>query len=562
MTLDTFFEKFELLADAPDAVGRMRELVLQLAVSGKLVEQDPADGHADELLKAISVVRTKACRKGPIQGAEANEVQAVDGWHSVPGTWRWTRLGNLGAIVGGGTPRSDNPDYFADDGIPWLTPADLNGFKGMRISQGRRFLTKLGLENSSAQLLPVGSVLFSSRAPIGYVAITGTELATNQGFKSCVPYIQETNEFLYYYLMSAAVRIDREASGTTFREVSGKVVCQIPVPLPPLAEQKRIVAKAEELMALCDRLEAQQQERATRHAALARASLARFAEAPTPAHLQLLFHSSYDIPPAELRKAILTLAMQGKLVAQDPGDEEGGTMVTRAATDYSPSDEHDWVGKPPTRNEVPFDLPRSWAWTRLGTVASIKHGFAFPGEGFTEDRTDFVVTTPGSFYEKGGFRDRGSKTKYFRGDVPEGFIFEAGDLIIPMTEQAPGLLGSPGFVPDDGRFHLHNQRIGKLSFKPCSILPEFAFWFFNTPFFRGELARTCTGMKVRHTSPRRILAVPIPVCSQPEQRRIVAKVEQLMALVDRLEARLTASRESAGKLLDAVAGELTNHESR
>ena len=102
---------------------------------------------------------------------------------------------------------------------------------------------------------------------------------------------------------------------------NGRLVKQFRVPLPPLAEQKRIVAKVDELMALCDRLEAQQQERETRHAALARASLARFADAPTPANLNFLFHKSYTIPPADLRKSILTLAVQGKLVPQDPNDE-------------------------------------------------------------------------------------------------------------------------------------------------------------------------------------------------------------------------------------------------
>ena len=96
---------------------------------------------------------------------------------------------------------------------------------------------------------------------------------------------------------------------------------KLEVMVPPLAEQKRIVAKVDELMALCDRLEAQQQERETRHAALARASLARFADAPTPANLNFLFHSSFSIQPSDLRKSILTLAVQGKLVPQDPNDE-------------------------------------------------------------------------------------------------------------------------------------------------------------------------------------------------------------------------------------------------
>ena len=104
-------------------------------------------------------------------------------------------------------------------------------------------------------------------------------------------------------------------------------------PLPPLAEQKRIVAKVDELMALCDRLEAQQQERDTRHAALARASLARFADAPTPANLNFLFHTSYAIAPADLRKTILTLAVQGKLVPQDPNDEPARIRRRLCGTD-------------------------------------------------------------------------------------------------------------------------------------------------------------------------------------------------------------------------------------
>ena len=124
------------------------------------------------------------------------------------------------------------------------------------------------------------------------------------------------------------------------------------LPLPPLAEQKRIVAKVDELMALCDRLEAQQQERETRHAALARASLARFADAPIPANLTFLFHPSYTIPPADLRKSILTLAVQGKLVPQDPADEPAAALLERisstAMTRRRESDAFD----------APFQIPK------------------------------------------------------------------------------------------------------------------------------------------------------------------------------------------------------------
>ena len=126
-----------------------------------------------------------------------------------------------------------------------------------------------------------------------------------------------------------------------------------------------------------------------------------------------------------------------------------------------------------------------------------------------------------------------------------------------MTEQAAGLLGSPAFIPDDGRTYIHNQRLGRITFNQRVILPEFAFWFFNCLFFRDELARTCTGMKVRHTSPERVLRVPIPLPPLAEQRRIVAKVDELLALVDELENQLVASRTVAQDLLAALVRELT-----
>ncbi|QRH07916.1 restriction endonuclease subunit S [Bacillus paranthracis] len=124
--------------------------------------------------------------------------------YELPIGWSWVKLGQIGQIVGGGTPSTKVAEYFSENEVAWLTPADLNGLKGKYIGSGRRYISKLGLEKSSAQLLPKGSVLFSSRAPIGYVAIASNDLSTNQGFKSCVPYILELNEYLYYYLKHIA----------------------------------------------------------------------------------------------------------------------------------------------------------------------------------------------------------------------------------------------------------------------------------------------------------------------------------------------------------------------
>ncbi len=145
-----------------------------------------------------------------------------------------------------------------------------------------------------------------------------------------------------------------------------------------------------------------------------------------------------------------------------------------------------WLEAPPEavdEAELPWSLPSCWQWVRLGTIANIKHGYAFSSESFTSEPTPYVLTTPGSFYESGGFRDRGANTKYFKGEVPLAFVLKARDLIIPMTEQAAGLLGSPAFIPDDGKTYLHNQRLGKLEFYSDEVSPEFVSCFFNSEFF-------------------------------------------------------------------------------
>ena len=120
---------------------------------------------------------------------------------------------------------------------------------------GARDLSSKGLQSSSATMMPTGTVLFTSRAPIGYVAIAANPIATNQGFKSIVPYVTDCSRFIAVVMQTFAPDIDANAPGTTFKEVSGKIVARVPLPLPPLAEQHRIVTKVDELMAVCDRLE-------------------------------------------------------------------------------------------------------------------------------------------------------------------------------------------------------------------------------------------------------------------------------------------------------------------
>lgn len=157
--------------------------------------------------------------------------------------WKECSIADLGEVVGGATPSTKNPDNYANGNISWITPKDLSTHTGRYICKGERNITEKGLNSCSTRLLPVNSVLFSSRAPIGYVAIAGQELCTNQGFKSVVPNSATDYMFLYYLLEYNKENIENMGSGTTFKEVSGNTMKSIKVSVPVnIDEQKRIAS--------------------------------------------------------------------------------------------------------------------------------------------------------------------------------------------------------------------------------------------------------------------------------------------------------------------------------
>jgi type I restriction enzyme S subunit len=156
-------------------------------------------------------------------------------------------MGEVADIVGGGTPSTSDDSNFAENGIPWLTPADLTGYREARITRGRRDLSEQGYRNSAARIMPAGTVLFSSRAPIGYCSIAASEISTNQGFKSFALKGEVSPDYVRHYLLSSIEYIEGKASGTTFKELSGGRAAELAFPLAPLPEQRRIVAKIDNL---------------------------------------------------------------------------------------------------------------------------------------------------------------------------------------------------------------------------------------------------------------------------------------------------------------------------
>jgi type I restriction enzyme S subunit len=575
-------------------IKKLRELILELAVRGKLVPQNSDDEPASVLLEKIieekaQVLTDKKIRKQKPLPAITDKDKPFE----VPKNWEWLRLGNAGVGSTGKTPSTRNAEYFGGN-IQFIGPGNITPLG--QLLKADKFLTELGVEQSSTAL--AGDLLMVCiGGSIGKNTIAEERIAFNQQINVMQP-IELLSKFLKHTVSTHTfyMSVLEASTGSATPIINRSKWEELLIPVAPLAEQHRIVAKVDELMALCDELEQQTEQSFSAHQTLVEVllgSLFNNAEGSLTAsdntealaamdggnegnegaftnkegfqtswqriakHFDVLFTNEHSIE--QLKQTILQLAVMGKLVPQDPSDEPASVLLEKIAEEKAQFITNKRQKQKPlpaiTDEEKSFDLPNGWEWGRVGDLLSLKNGYAFKSKHFVENKSEYILATPGNFYEEGGFRHRGEKTKYYDGPIYSEFVFEPGDLIIPMTEQAAGLLGSAAFVPKDQNKYLHNQRLGKLSPYSNFTNLEFIYLFFNSSFLREELARTCTGMKVRHTSPDRILTVLIPVMSPKEQVRIVAKVYELMALCEQLKARLVDSQTTQLHLADAVVEE-------
>lgn len=488
MTLDTFFEKFDLFADAPDAVAKMRELVLQLAVRGSLSAdteawiQSPL-GEVSRLRRGYDLP-TQDRKRGTVPIFAANGPVGVHETHMVKGPGVVTgRSGSIGKV------HFINKDFW-----PLNTALYVEDFFG--------------------------------------------------------------NYPQFISLLLRSLHLERFSTATAVPTLNRNVVHKEIVKVPPLAEQKRIVAKVDELMALCDRLEAQQQKRETRHAALARASLARFADAPTPANLNFLFHSSFNIPPSDLRKSILTLAVQGKLVPQDPNDEPASNLIARAQEERRQLLNAGIIKRvKPLEDKSRADefqtIPVNWACCCLDDIA-LK---ITDGEHATPVRVEKGHYLLSARNVRDGFIDVTDVdyvgTEEFE-RIRKRCDPNAGDILLSCS----GSIGRVAVVDANYKYAMVRSA-ALIKHSQANVDSDFLSLALRSPCLQIQIERSSkqSAQANLFIEPIRRLVVLIPPLA--EQKRIVAKVEQLMALMDQLEAQQAAARATAANLLAALVAELT-----
>ena len=392
----------DLLATAPGGVARLRELILTLAVQGKLVPQDPADEPAGELLKKIRAEKDRLIAEGKIRRdkplAAIAEGEKPLG---LPVGWEWVRLGALLPFRIGKTPPSKDPQYWADSGHAWVSISDMNHF-GEVFETGRK-ITDRGAGVFGYDLLPSGTLIMSFKLTIGKISVLRVPAYHNEAIVSFTPLSGLDSGFLKYMLPTVAkTGASKDAlMGATLNTES---LSNLVIALPPHSEQSRIVTRVEELMRLCDALEAKGQLEAAQHAQLVSTLLGTLTASATPdelaenwqrvaQHFDLLL----DRPEAidALEQTLLQLAVRGLLVPQDPTDEPASNLLQkiRAEKDRliaTGQIKRDKPLPPITDEEKPFELPVGWEWVTVSEVCSV----VTDGEHATPERCEDSSAVP------------------------------------------------------------------------------------------------------------------------------------------------------------------------
>jgi type I restriction enzyme, S subunit len=438
----------------------------------------------------------------------------------IPQTWAWVEAGEIAEIVGGGTPRTDDPSNFDSGDVPWITPADLSGYKDKYISTGARNITRKGLNNSGARLMPEGTVLFSSRAPIGYVAIASNPVSTNQGFKSFVlhPFIKP--DYAYYYLQRAKDLAIELSSGTTFREISGAKAALIPFPVAPIAEQERIVAEIEKQftrldVAITAIMRVRTNAKRYRSAVLKAACEGRLV--PTEAELARREGRSYE-PAFVLIQRVIT---------------ERDSLSIRGSRHES-STEKLPEGWSICRSEYLFNFvtsgSRGWAkyYSEHGAIF-IRIGNLDPNSISLDLREPQYVSPP-----KGA---EGVRTRV----VP-------GDILISITAE----LGSIALVPDGIGEAYINQHIA-LARPTKHILAKYLAYYLATESGgRRQLENLRRGATKAGLGLDDIRSLEIPIPPLAEQQRIADEIDRRVSVLSELETQTEASLKRATRLRQSM----------
>lgn len=561
MNAALLLEHYAQIADAPDAIARLRRFILDLAVRGKLVEQNPSDEPASELLKRIAAERARLVKVGEAQKGKDLSPATEDAEFDLPQSWSWVRLGSIASYI----QRGKSPAYAEGDGLPVVSQKCVQ-WSGLHLGAAR-LITRQSLEKyEKIRFLQDGDLLWNSTGTgtIGRI-IRVENVPDNLVCDSHVTVVRclyVLAEYIRIWLRSDhvyGVIEDRAAGSTNQVELTAQMATNQVVPLPPLAEQHRIAAKVDELMALCDQLETAQAERETDRDKLTLSTLAKLNEPDPEAfaddarfaleHLEPLTKRKDQIK--QLRQTILNLAVRGKLVGQDAADEPASELLKRIASS-SPAK------KASNAADVQafYELPIGWEWTYLGKlVSSSDSGWSPKTADHPRTGNEWGVLKV-SAVSWGTFRPWENK-QVLPGTVPrlQAKVL-VGDFLISRANTAE-LIARSVIVDEEPINLMMSDKIVRLAISPYVNQKYLSTVNNHADFARAYYAERATGVSpsMKNVSRDTILGLPVPLPPLAEQHRIVAKVDELMTLCDQLETTLIEGEQTRSKLLEAVLHE-------
>lgn len=561
MNTDRLLRQYETIADAPDAIARLRWFVLDLAVRGKLVPQDPKDEPASELLKRIEQEKARLAKAGEIRKPKALP-GAEEPPFDLPQNWRWTPIRAVASDRGQEIPQSTFTyiDVTAIDKEVGVVSDPKVLEAGEAPSRARKITRKGDVIYSCVRpyLLNVAVIETDFDPP----PIASTAFAILNGHGLVVP------RYIWIVLRSPFMVecVEENQRGQAYPAINDADFAILPFPLPPLAEQHRIVAKVDELMGLCDRLDAARAGREAARDRLAAASLARLSK-PDPETFQADVRFALDALPAlttrpdqikALRQTILNLAVRGKLVPQDASDEPASELLKRIAKERAYLVKKKEIRResaldPIQPTEVPFDVPASWVWSRIGeAVLFTQYGTS---QKSNPSEKGVPVLTMGNVQDGLVVWNNEKRIPETSEDLPALYL-QKFDLLYNRTNSAE-LVGKTGIYLGEDGVRTFASYLIRLRPSLLSSNPRFLNMAMNTPEFRETqivpLIKKQTGQANVNGTALKNMLVPLPPFA--EQHRIVAKVDALMALCDQLEAGLIAINVTRGRLLDALLAE-------
>ena len=545
----------DLLATAPGGVARLRELILTLAVQGKLVPQDPADEPASVLLLKIRAEKDRLMAEGKIKRDKPlAEIAEEEKPFELPVGWAFCRLGDLLlSIRSGGTPSKQIPGYWNGE-IPWASVKDLRF--GEPISETQDWITQAGLDAGS-ELAPAGSILICTRMGLGKIGEALIDVAINQDLKAVQLGAGIQKQYFINYFKTLAVI----GSGMTVAGIKQDELLGFLVPLPPRAEQSRIVIRVEELMRLCDALEAKGRLEAAQHAQLVSTLLGTLTASATSeelaAHWQRVarhFDLLADRPEAidALEQTLLQLAVRGLLVPQDPQDEPASTLLARIRTEKDRliaegKIKRDKPLPPITDEEKPFGLPVGWEWVRLGLLTAMVTSGSRSWKDFYSAEGATFIRSQDIKFDRLEFDDR-AFVKLPAGTEGVRTQVQLQDVLVTITGAN---VGKAAVISEPVSEAYVSQHVALVRLLDASLVNYLHIWLVSEYEGRKLLLMSSYGAKPG-LNLQNINDLLVPLPPLPEQSRIVTRVTALRRLCADLRQRLAASQSTQAQLAEAL----------